>query len=725
MTQRRGLPDRPRLRHGVDAFPAGDGLIVRTVIGAVQVPQSYRGVVEHLLPRLDGHYSYEQLLGGQAAGDGIYALGLLSWLAQQGALADGPPADALPTTRTPPRLEGIEIDLLDNGCFATALRTRLTGLGAAVTVSSAASAGRLALACPDGPALASLEARNLQSRRSSFSWMAAFPFGDGVVTTPVFIGGTAPCFRCFELRWLGISPSVAFELAYFDRARLAPSQLITKENADALAASVVPLIAAGLTSAPPSTRVMLLRADSGELFESPLEPCPHCDVCGESSRGVAVPEPATSWNDPAMELDRIGRSLDELTGLPCGLAVLWTRDEQWHASAAPMHVVVARFGLPEPEDVSGAQENWAHGTADTAETARAIALVEAFERYGGLSPPPPGVWRAFSQLGGDALRPTELPLFSASEYSRPAFPFQPFDPDREARWNWAFNLTRRRRVLVPTSAVWYGYDDWLLGESSNGVAAHTSRGLALRNAALELIERDAFMIHWLHRLSPPRLDPRRLQDERCARLINWIERSGYVVHLMDLTTNLRVPVVLAAGVHEDGRRPALLLGAGAALSPYDALHKAVSELYSATFSAPERWTLPPAVDDAAIARLGDHARAYEHPDWLCRASFLWAAQRCVEWPAGRDGHATDELGTMTELLREHGHDLLGIDMTGPDVARHGLHIVRAIVPGLQPLALGNRARLGGKRLFEAPREMGYADAAERAEDLNPIPHCFP
>ena len=723
MRQRRPLPDRPRLLQGVEAFPAGEALIVRTVVGAVQIPRSYRNAIEQLLPRLDGHYTYQGLLGDQAGRDGLYALGLLSWLAEQGALADGPPARACATTRTEPRLDGVELDLLDSGPFANALRAHLCALGAKVAFSTIASPARLALACPDGPALGRLEALN---QKSCGSWLAIFPFGDGIVISPVFAADHAPCFRCFELRWLGISPSVALEVSYFERVRLEPPQLITRKNADAVAASVIPLIATRLTGARPGASVMLMRVDSGELSESQLEPCPHCEVCGEAHRNRVGPEPVVHWNDHAIPLDELVGDLERVAGSPCGLAVLWERDEDPHTSGAPMHVVVSRFSLPEPEKVVGAQENWAHGTGDTPEAARAVALIEALERYGGLSVPPPGVWGSYSELRADAILPTELPLFAAHEYSRRGFPFEPFDPDRETRWNWAFNLTQQRRVLVPTSAVWYGYDDWLLGESSNGVAAHSSRGCALRNAALELVERDAFMIHWLHRLSPPRLGSV-IVSERRGRLIDWVERSGYVVHLRDLSTNLRIPVVLAIGVHEERSGPALLVGAGAALSPYEALDKALSELYSATFSAPAQWMLKRPLDPTDIAQLGDHARAFtEHPEWLRHASFLWSSETSVDWSAYRDGAQTDdELRTITELLRLRGHDLIGINITGKDVARHNLQIVRAIVPGLQPLALGSRARLGGRRLFEAPREMGYADAAGCAEDLNPIPHCFP
>ena len=67
-----------------------------------------------------------------------------------------------------------------------------------------------------------------------------------------------------------------------------------------------------------------------------------------------------------------------------------------------------------------------------------------------------------------------------------------------------------------------------------------------------------------------------------------------------------------------------------------------------------------------------------------------------------------------------GHRPLLCELTTPDVAELGLAVVRAVVPGYHPLVSGHRYRaLGGRRLREVPRRLGY-----RAGD-NPLPHPYP
>jgi ribosomal protein S12 methylthiotransferase accessory factor len=70
--------------------------------------------------------------------------------------------------------------------------------------------------------------------------------------------------------------------------------------------------------------------------------------------------------------------------------------------------------------------------------------------------------------------------------------------------------------------------------------------------------------------------------------------------------------------------------------------------------------------------------------------------------------------------------LVAVDLTTPDVARRGITVVRAVVPGAQPIGFGrNGLRLGGRRLYEAPVRMGYASSETTEASLNPDPHCYP
>jgi ribosomal protein S12 methylthiotransferase accessory factor len=77
-------------------------------------------------------------------------------------------------------------------------------------------------------------------------------------------------------------------------------------------------------------------------------------------------------------------------------------------------------------------------------------------------------------------------------------------------------------------------------------------------------------------------------------------------------------------------------------------------------------------------------------------------------------------------LREAGLDLVAVDLTTPDVARRGMTVARAVVPGAQPIGFGRTGlRLGGPRLYQAPVRMGYMASEPTEASLNPDPHCYP
>jgi ribosomal protein S12 methylthiotransferase accessory factor len=166
------------------------------------------------------------------------------------------------------------------------------------------------------------------------------------------------------------------------------------------------------------------------------------------------------------------------------------------------------------------------------------------------------------------------------------------------------------------------------------------------------------------------------------------------------------------------------VGAGAGLDCASAAERALSELYAGTFSRTSVWILREPPGSGTRSDLEGRASMYEHPDSLRHAMFLWASHE-VTRPQPAAISRSEPLEALIAALARHNHHMIGVDITAPEVAAHGVRVVRAIVPGLQPLALSSGPRLGGRRLYDAPVRMGrhHGPAAER--DLNITPHCFP
>ena len=128
----------------------------------------------------------------------------------------------------------------------------------------------------------------------------------------------------------------------------------------------------------------------------------------------------------------------------------------------------------------------------------------------------------------------------------------------------------------------------------------------------------------------------------------------------------------------------------------------------------------------------DGSTIYLFGDELARG--WWSAARIGELPyltpdpgrparrkADFDDPSTDDLASDVRLCVERagqrGLDVLVQDQTRPDI---GLSVVRVVVPGLCHFW----RRLGFRRLYDVPVEMGWLDKPLAPEQLNPYTVFF-
>jgi len=660
------------------------------------------------------------------------------------------------------QLAGRRVTVLGHGELASQIGDAFSNAGALVEVVGPAPGqpeapvdvpgADLVIAGPSGPDLALLARANDLARGAGAAYLPVFHIGDEGIAGPLAVAGRSACFRCWELRWLGLAESTTAELALHAHLRAGGWTHETRRSPGPLrylAESALRVAAAGLGADQPDGLVWVADFRAGQAAGHVAPPHPGCgrcapvfqepEACAESvvaaaaavadadtvvAPGGAVPASSSLADLAPLTDHRLGAAaLEEFDsdepGQPAGRTV------------ARMSIAHARFASAHPEQMRSDAEHWTHGAASTPDEARLVALVEALERYCGTFVPRPAVTAAFDTVADAALWPPDLPLYSSRQYAQPGFPFRPFDPHEPMAWGWAWNVVRECPQLVPQAALRYGPgESTLLHANSSGVAAHTSAEAALLGATLEVVERDALMIFWLNRLSPPLLTVEGIGDQFVAAAAQELRLSGYALRLADLTTDIGIPVVLAIATREDHAAPALVLGAGAALDPVRAATKALRELLGATRGWLQvEWTPPVLLDPGEVRGLSDHARAYYHPNWLARAAFLWSSpeRRALSaWSGAAPATPGQQLAACVDRLRSAGLELLAADLTTPDVGRTPVRVVRALVPDMQPIGFGpDGLRLGGRRLYTSPIAMGYAEVERTEESLNPDPHCYP
>lgn len=226
----------------------------------------------------------------------------------------------------------------------------------------------------------------------------------------------------------------------------------------------------------------------------------------------------------------------------------------------------------------------------------------------------------------------------------------------------ATDLISGATVEVPAQEVYLDCAA-VLGEpvradaDSTGCAVGPDRDSALARGLWECVERDAVALWW-HGRRPGAAVATEIIDALQPRLFWWLHQRTRETRLIEVTTDIGLPVVVAVAADPDGR--AVAMGSAARPQLEDAALAAVTEMVQTEVSL-------------------DHARAAGDPEagaWLAAASL-------TDQPQFRTGPArpasAQEMPALLERLGALGHRALAVELSLPG---DPLPAVRVLVPGL-------------------------------------------
>lgn len=340
----------------------------------------------------------------------------------------------------------------------------------------------------------------------------------------------------------------------------------------------------------------------------------------------------------------------------------------------------------------------------------------------------------WSSLAANSISPTAFVLYSAKQYARPEFNYRPWDPELEVRWLLATELPTNHQVYVPATLVYLSFgdapaQDFFCPPTSNGLAAGPTLQTAALHGLLEVIERDAFLITWMNRLSVPNVEiSARIQP--AFSICQHYAKFGVQVRLFNISTELLPYVMMALAVDRSGEGPAAIIGLGCHPNPVVAATKALFELCQARPGEKKRFRHDQPSKElesySDVRGMEDHS-AFFHPlKRLEEFSFLldgdrW--QQLEDLPNHSSHEVSLDLDNCVKSLTQSGSRVFCADLTTSDVVPYGLCVVRTLVTNLQPMHFGfGEERLGGSRLFELPRSLGHCSRIRSEDDLNPSPH---
>jgi len=360
-------------------------------------------------------------------------------------------------------------------------------------------------------------------------------------------------------------------------------------------------------------------------------------------------------------------------------------------------------------------ERTASGKGATDDAAWTGALVEALERYCAYQQRPDMVVRATAAaLDAPAIAPEALVLYSERQYARPDFRYRRPRADEELTWVRGELVGGGGLVYVPAALVYMNFGgpggrELFTPTTSNGLAGGPDLESATLAGLYEVIERDAFLLTWMHRGPAKHIDLDAV-DGPVAAARRHYARHGIELHAFDVTSDVGVPVAMAMTVDRTGGGPAAVVGLGCNVDGRVALERAVMEVGQVRVGAVPRHRREPRLlaryED--VHTLEDHAAFAALPEHLGEFDFLLGATATATPPPAPTGDGPD-LEVVRERLEAVGATVAVVDLTQPDVEPFGVRVVRALATGLQPIHFGyGEERLGGPRV--------------REDELNPCPH---
>ncbi len=347
---------------------------------------------------------------------------------------------------------------------------------------------------------------------------------------------------------------------------------------------------------------------------------------------------------------------------------------------------------------------------------------------------------AYNDLDDEAVHPSDFALFSEKQYAEPDFPFSQLTESTPLRWVLAYSITHDRPVLVPASFVYIPYRFDPLYEPithtpiSTGLACGSNLASAIYKAILEVIERDAFMIMWQNQLPCSRIDLSTVDDSFIQSILKELEVLPVECEAYLIPSDIEVSVILVLLRNSSGHLPLTVMAISVDLDPQKALMLALEEI-CLSWLGMGRYALAeknykPTKDYKDVKSLTLHGVAHAvDPDLGKSLDFLKPSGQQISIQDINNRYDVNMINNIQHLINNLNEKNLNVvvkDLTTVDVDEAGFKVVRAVVPGMQPLDINHAHRyLGGTRLYEVPCQIGLRSQPLTEEEVNPYPHMFP
>lgn len=339
---------------------------------------------------------------------------------------------------------------------------------------------------------------------------------------------------------------------------------------------------------------------------------------------------------------------------------------------------------------------------------------------------------SYDTLDAPAINPAEFALFSEEQiikFKTNNDAIQPFNTNTVVYWDNCVDLTSGKDVYCPSTFIylpWHKDPNPIFYGVSTGLAAHSNFVKSVLTSLFEVIERDSFVLTWFQKIVPPKI----YISSDVKSYITSLFPVKYDWHFFDITYDLEVPSIFGICVGHTDFGDFIAVGTATRSTKGEALKKVIQEI--AQTIPYFRYIL---LNDKTVVS-GDFSELKDFEQHSVFYLKYPKFQSVFEpWISAKPSLVVDinevsSLSTQEEVLKivtrlkELKYNVLVKDLTTIDALESGMVCTRVIVPQLlQMTGAYSYYPLGGNRLYEVPKKMGYV--SHDYYNLNKFPHPFP
>jgi ribosomal protein S12 methylthiotransferase accessory factor len=265
-------------------------------------------------------------------------------------------------------------------------------------------------------------------------------------------------------------------------------------------------------------------------------------------------------------------------------------------------------------------------------------------------------------------------------------------------WYRSYDYFNKKFVYIPAQTIFltnkfFIKEPALLKETITTGAAFGKIGEEelFKTALLEVVERDAFILSYSTKKAVNKVIelPQEVQD-----LVSYLDRYNLKTYILDITTDLDIPVFAVVVIDKTGLGPAVSIGAKAGFDYENTIKEALLEAVRPRSTLRFRHftkTSKKRVKETGIRSLEDRLEYWYDVDKLKYLNFWLDGKRTIKYCEIR--HKNDSLHKGIKELKDRRYHIFVTSVGIPAIKRLGFDVIKVNVPELHPLYLNENAKV--------------------------------